>query len=144
MRIDVHDPSSPSSLARSYRLGVPFGRQSSIWTPPSSPLGMSISRHEHYIRPVPPTYVTEYEDAYQDPRIRSGGDMIIRDNGKCRSPSRGSPSAGAGGAMQGLRSPYRPTHLLGACWRASVAVKTQISYSNTPPQPTQAAEENVL
>jgi len=142
MRIDVTGPPSPSSLARSYRSRVPFDRPSSIWTAPSSPLGMSISRHDHYIRPVPPTYVTEYEDAYQDPRKRCGGDMIIRDNGKCRSPSRGSPSAGA--SMQGLSSPYRPTHLLGACWRASVAVKTQINYSNTPPQPTQAAGESVL
>jgi hypothetical protein len=29
----------------------------------NSPLGMSAS-HDHYIKPVPPMYVTTYEDAY--------------------------------------------------------------------------------
>jgi hypothetical protein len=34
----------------------------------SSPLGHS-SSHDHYIKPVPPTYVTEYEAAFQPPPL---------------------------------------------------------------------------
>jgi hypothetical protein len=33
-----------------------------------SPLGHS-EMHSHYIKPVPPMYVTEYEAAYNDPRF---------------------------------------------------------------------------
>ena len=32
-----------------------------------SPLGVASSSTDHYIKPVPPTYVTEYEAAYQWP-----------------------------------------------------------------------------
>lgn len=38
---------------------------------PGTPLGMSdIASHTHYIRPVPPTYVTEYEANFTWPHIR--------------------------------------------------------------------------
>lgn len=41
---------------------------SSVSSSPNSALAHSISLHEHYIKPVPPIYVTEYEDRYRDPR----------------------------------------------------------------------------
>ena len=37
----------------------------------SGPLGHSTDEPQHYIRPVPPTYVTEYESSYTWPKIQT-------------------------------------------------------------------------
>ena len=74
---------------------------------PHSPLGMSISRHEHFIKPVPPTYVTEYEDRYRDPRTYGNTDIFVKSKAsiKCRSPK---------------KSAEKSTTMLGAIFRCSV------------------------
>ena len=42
--------------------------KSKDWVSPHAPLGMRDS-HDHYIRPIPPIYVSEYESAYTWPNI---------------------------------------------------------------------------
>lgn len=53
-----------------------------------TPLGLSVSSTEHYIKPVPPMYVTEYESAYQWPHT---------DASSSPKESEVSPSVGATG-----------------------------------------------
>lgn len=108
--------SSPSSLAgRSATVTPPFspGGHRDTFISPRSPLGSSISRHEHYIKPVPPFYVTEYEDRYRDPR------EIDKDVYK-----RGMSHSYMKSAKKMCLNPHRPS-LLGSKWRSPKEMKDE-------------------
>lgn len=78
----------------SNRLNAAKALEASIHTS-SGPLGHSADDVQHYIRPVPPTYVTEYESSYTWPKVAS----------YAPDPDRVHTSAAAargGGAISGL------------------------------------------
>lgn len=65
---DHHSPVGTVIRSLKSPMVLPFSPGGSDSSSPNSALAHSISLHEHYIKPVPPMYVTEYEDRYRDPR----------------------------------------------------------------------------